>query len=64
MICHVCEKQAVGQCQRCGKFYCGQHGDGVCAGCSENVQASPAAMTRALIPLRDGSMRRGNPGRR
>ena len=34
MICHVCERQASGQCRSCGKFYCPDHGDVVCVQCA------------------------------
>ena len=34
MICHVCERQASGQCKTCGKFYCPDHGDVVCVHCA------------------------------
>ena len=34
MICHVCGREASGQCKTCGKFYCPDHGDVVCAHCA------------------------------
>jgi hypothetical protein len=42
MICHVCEQQAIGQCKKCGKFYCKQHGDVTCIVCETAVQQSPS----------------------
>ena len=43
MICHVCHEQAVGQCKKCNKFYCPQHGDVECVKCREALQTTPAA---------------------
>jgi hypothetical protein len=34
VICHVCERQASGQCKTCGRFYCPDHGDVVCVHCA------------------------------
>jgi hypothetical protein len=42
MICHVCHEQAVGQCKKCGKFYCAAHGDVECVTCREALQKTPA----------------------
>jgi hypothetical protein len=42
MICHVCEQQAIGQCKKCGKFYCKEHGDVTCVVCDQAFQASPS----------------------
>src|SRR5262249_3722698 len=38
MICHVCHRDAVGQCKTCGKFYCAEHGDVYCVVCAAAVQ--------------------------
>jgi hypothetical protein len=43
MICHVCHEQAIGQCKKCNKFYCPQHGDVECVTCREATQKAPAA---------------------
>ena len=48
MICHVCEKQAVGQCKSCGKFYCGQHGDVYCTPCSTSIKPPGVAIERQV----------------
>jgi hypothetical protein len=34
VICHVCRREASGQCKTCGKFYCPDHGDVVCVNCA------------------------------
>lgn len=33
MICHVCKAQASGQCTKCLRFYCPEHGDAICVAC-------------------------------
>jgi hypothetical protein len=43
MICHVCHDPAIGQCKKCSKFYCPQHGDVECVKCREALQTTPAA---------------------
>ena len=40
MICHVCERQASGQCKSCGKFYCPEHGDILCVNCASVSSAT------------------------
>src|SRR5438128_1200987 len=41
MICHVCHQDAVGQCKKCGKFYCPEHGDVECVKCREALSRTP-----------------------
>jgi len=41
MICHICQREAVGQCKSCGKFYCPEHGDVWCATCAHGVSKAP-----------------------
>jgi hypothetical protein len=45
MICHVCEAQAIGQCKKCGKFYCKEHGDVTCVVCDAALQPPPVRRT-------------------
>lgn len=33
--CHICQAAPVGQCLRCGRFYCRQHGHRFCAACRQ-----------------------------
>jgi hypothetical protein len=54
MICHLCHREAVGQCHSCLKFYCPDHGDRVCAACRPLRSAAaevPAA--RETAPPRE-----------
>jgi hypothetical protein len=37
MVCHVCGKGAIGQCQHCWKFYCADHGDRICSVCQQKA---------------------------
>jgi hypothetical protein len=48
MICHICHREAVGQCNDCGKFYCQDHGDRYCVKCWDetNRQGKPDAGSR------------------
>lgn len=41
VICHVCDAPPIGQCQRCGKFYCRKHGDVYCQQCRPREAAIP-----------------------
>jgi hypothetical protein len=45
VICHVCERQASGQCQGCGKYYCPDHGDVLCVNCATVSPAPPGQPT-------------------
>lgn len=33
MLCHICESNAIGQCQVCWRFYCRAHGEVICQTC-------------------------------
>jgi hypothetical protein len=64
MICHVCEKQAIGQCKSCGKFYCSSHGDVYCVKCAGAVKPSGGRLDRELdfrLPEYGGPERTGQP---
>jgi hypothetical protein len=52
MICHVCEQQAIGQCKKCGKFYCKEHGDVTCVVCDQALQGSPSPHPESGIDVR------------
>ncbi len=45
MNCHICLQPAIGQCQRCWKFYCADHGDRLCTMCTRE-----AAVTGSILP--------------
>jgi hypothetical protein len=59
MICHVCEKPAVGQCMECWRFYCPVHGvDSRCVVCRQRAEERRIEGERVLramgrIPLSD-----------
>ena len=43
MNCHICTQPATGKCQTCSKFYCADHGDGVCQHCQERSHSTSTA---------------------
>jgi len=42
MTCYVCGKEATRRCPRCGKPYCEEHGDELCAACQDPASAIPS----------------------
>ena len=42
MKCYSCEEDAVAECRRCGRLYCDEHGDELCAECLKPVSALPS----------------------
>jgi len=38
LLCHICNREAIGQCKNCFKFYCAEHGDVTCQVCARAVQ--------------------------
>lgn len=50
MLCHVCERDAIGQCKSCAKFYCRDHGDVYCVHCADAAR-SPEAIRRDPDPV-------------
>jgi LysM repeat protein len=42
MSCYVCGKEATHRCPRCGKLYCDEHGDDLCATCQDPASAIPS----------------------
>ena len=66
MDCYACDQRAIKRCFRCGKSYCGDHGDdpaagsgqGLCADCLDPVSATPssAVFRASLLALLAGSV--------
>ncbi len=42
MTCYACDKEATHRCPRCGKPYCEEHGDDLCAACQDPASAIPS----------------------
>jgi LysM repeat protein len=42
MTCYVCGKEATRRCPRCGKPYCDEHGEELCAACQDPASAIPS----------------------
>lgn len=42
MKCYACDKDAVQECRRCGRLYCSDHGDELCAECLRPASALPS----------------------
>jgi len=42
MNCYVCGKETTRRCPRCGKPYCDEHGDELCAACQDPASAIPS----------------------
>lgn len=42
MKCYACQEDAVAECRRCGRLYCDEHGDELCAECLKPVSALPS----------------------
>jgi len=42
MKCYACDKDAVHECRRCGRLYCSDHGDELCAECLQPASALPS----------------------
>jgi hypothetical protein len=42
MKCYACDKDAVNECRRCGRLYCSDHGDELCAECLRPASALPS----------------------
>ncbi len=42
MKCYACEKDATHECRRCGRLYCDDHGDELCAECLRPASALPS----------------------
>ena len=42
MECFLCEQDAVQECARCGALYCADHGEALCARCSDPALALPS----------------------
>jgi hypothetical protein len=60
MECYVCGQPAVGQCKKCLRFYCKQHGDVLCEACAskseETAQVStPSPATPIVVVEREPS---------
>jgi LysM repeat protein len=43
-LCRFCDNPATGRCEECGRFYCAQHGDVVCATCGDPNRGVPGAV--------------------
>ena len=43
MSCYACDKEASRRCPRCGKPYCDEHGDDLCAACQDPASAVPSS---------------------
>jgi LysM repeat protein len=43
-LCRFCDNPAVGRCEECGRFYCAEHGDVVCATCGDPSRGVPGAV--------------------
>lgn len=58
MECYACDQEATRQCPRCGKPYCPDHGDNLCAECLDPVNAAPssAVFRASLVALLAGSV--------
>ncbi len=42
MNCYACANEATSQCHRCGRLYCDEHGDALCAECLKPSSALPS----------------------
>ena len=42
MNCYACANEATSQCNRCGRLYCDEHGDALCAECLKPTSALPS----------------------
>jgi nucleoid-associated protein YgaU len=42
MKCYACDRDAVHECRRCGRLYCADHGDELCAECLRPASALPS----------------------
>src|SRR5262249_53978709 len=54
MNCHQCGGPPVGACRACGKFYCAEHGRGVCLACFEErrpIAVAGLAVLAVLLPV-------------
>jgi len=40
--CYACANEATSQCKRCGRLYCDEHGDDLCAECLKPASALPS----------------------
>jgi hypothetical protein len=54
MLCHICNREAIGQCKSCLKFYCAEHGNVTCQVCSQAVQGTRPANHVELCPNANG----------
>lgn len=43
ITCYACANEATGQCPRCGRLYCDEHGEALCAACLDPASAVPSA---------------------
>src|SRR3990170_176346 len=43
MECYACDEDATRHCPRCGKPYCPEHGDDLCADCLDPMSAAPSS---------------------
>jgi hypothetical protein len=49
MICYECGQPAIGQCKKCGKFYCRDHGDVICQAYAEKPAPVPQEKHESLL---------------
>jgi hypothetical protein len=60
MLCHVCEKPAVGQCMECWRFYCAVHGVGSrCSICIQKKEDARREAERLMEAFRRGEKPHG-----
>jgi hypothetical protein len=43
-LCRFCDNPATGRCEECGRFYCAEHGEVVCASCGDPSRGVPGAV--------------------
>lgn len=43
ITCYACSSEATSQCPRCGRLYCDDHGEALCAACLDPSSAVPSA---------------------
>ncbi|HUF53229.1 MAG TPA: LysM peptidoglycan-binding domain-containing protein [Dehalococcoidia bacterium] len=45
MQCYACDRSAIAQCQRCGRYHCAEHGGALCSSCTDPVASAPTSAT-------------------
>ena len=58
MDCYACDREATSECPRCGALFCDEHGEALCARCSDPALALPSyrVYRGSLIALLAGTL--------